>query len=157
MAQLITSGVDSFPAVDGMATKCLCLLWMNGIRSHTDPSLELYLFLGARLSRFKKQASHPWEAVNIDSACCSFKITRALNFIQFAEHLLPWERRSLNFNISSASISGNLTLAFLIFDPPILKSLRFVASAAWKIMSASLIHSDNRPWEMPAKTYCFYC
>ena len=70
----------------------------------------------------------------------------------------PWERRFLNFNINSASISGNLTFAFAIFEPPVLKSLCFVASAAWKIMSASLIHSDNRPWEMlnrSKKTSCF--
>ena len=61
----------------------------------------------------------------------------------------PWERRSLNFNINSASISGNLTFAFAIFEPPVLKSLRFFASAAaWKIISASLIHSENRPWEI---------
>ena len=121
---------------------------MNGIRSKTEPCFELDFFLGARLKRLRNPANHPCEAEKLASGCCSFK-TFAVVLIQLAGHLLPWDRRPLNLTMSSASISGNLTLAFIL---PLRKSLRFVSSAAsLQMFSALDNHSESCPWEIPCR------
>ena len=103
---------------------------MNGILSRTDSCFELDFFRGQRLNLFKKPANHPCEAVNSESVSFFLTICFAFILIHAAKHLLPWERRSLNFKCNSLSIPGNLIFDLDIFAPPVLNSLLLVTSAA---------------------------
>ena len=80
----------------------------------------------------------------------NFRFNVTVFLIYVAEQRLPSPLRVLNFKWSSASISGNLILAFEIFFPPLDINLLVASTApSWNILSLFETHRFKSPCVIP--------